>query len=146
MDFQIRELRPEDVENGLLETLSALSEVNLKLTDAERLINHRICYQWRNVRTWVAVSKESKVVGHITLLWEPKLIHSGKAVGHIEDVVVASFAQSSGVGKALVNHVIQFCRDNGAYKILLNCSEKLSSYYAKLGFKEQGVEMRMDLN
>jgi glucosamine-phosphate N-acetyltransferase len=87
-----------------------------------------------------------RVVGAITFLLEPKLIHGGGIVGHIEDVAVHSDFMNRGVGRQLIGHAISFCRKNSAYKVILNCNSELEAYYLQLGFHNHGAEMRLNLN
>ena len=85
--------------------------------------------------------KDNKIVGSITLIIEQKLIHNGSCSGHIEDFVVLKEYQSQGIGKLLLEYVINICKQNNCYKCILDCNETLENYYIKNGFKKKGIYM-----
>lgn len=81
-------------------------------------------------------------IGIITLLIEQKLIHGGKCVGHIEDLVVHNKYKGKGVASQLISHCVKIAEENNCYKIILDCKEELIPFYNKNNFKQQGVCMR----
>lgn len=83
-------------------------------------------------------------IGIITLFIEPKLIHGGKCVGHIEDLVVYNNYKGNGIASQLINHCVKIAEENNCYKILLDCKEELIPFYNKNNFKQQGVCMRKE--
>ena len=83
--------------------------------------------------------------GMITLIIEQKLIHSGKCVGHIEDLVVSPEYRSKGVADKLIKHCIHLCKESNCYKVILDCKKELIPFYNKNKFEEQGVCMRLSL-
>ena len=83
-------------------------------------------------------------IGLITLIIEKKLIHGGKCVGHIEDLVVDKNFSGKGIARTLVNHCVNIAESNNCYKIILDCSESLEPFYNKLEFKKQGICMRKE--
>jgi glucosamine-phosphate N-acetyltransferase len=80
-----------------------------------------------------------------TLLIEPKFIHEGSSVGHIEDVVVAETARGLGLGKKIVEHLVKRAKELGAYKVILDTKEDTVGFYNKMGFHKHEVQMRIDL-
>lgn len=90
--------------------------------------------------------KDNKVVGTITLLIEQKLIHQGKCVGHIEDLVVDKDHNGMGIAKNLLAYALQIAKDNNCYKVILDCDKKLIPFYEKSGFKEKDIQMALYLN
>jgi glucosamine-phosphate N-acetyltransferase len=91
------------------------------------------------------VNNESsnKIIGIATLFIEPKLIHNFGFVGHIEDVVVDNNHRNKGIGKKLLDSLSQMAKDQGCYKVILDCSEDNASFYEKCGFKKHGFEMSL---
>jgi glucosamine-phosphate N-acetyltransferase len=87
---------------------------------------------------------ENKVVGLATVLIEPKFIHSGSKVGHIEDVVVSSKHRNLGIGKKLILKCLETAKENNCYKTILDCDDKNISFYEKLKFKKNGNCMRIN--
>jgi len=84
--------------------------------------------------------------GMITLIIEQKLIHSGKCVGHIEDLVVGPEFLRKGVAKTLIDQCVNLCKENNCYKVILDCKKELIPFYNKSNFEEQGVCMRRSLD
>ena len=81
-------------------------------------------------------------VALITLFIEQKLIHGGKCVGHIEDLVVDNKYTGKGIASKLINHCLEICKNNNCYKTILDCDEKLLQFYENNEFKQQGICMR----
>lgn len=133
-----------DLDNGFLETLDNLRAVGKLSNIQKRNIFKKIKLGPGN-RILVAINEAGKVVGSTTLMIEQKFIHQGGLVGHIEDVVTHKDFRGMGVGKALVRHATDTARNAGCYKIILNCTEENREFYEKIGFKQHGIEMRIDL-
>ena len=89
---------------------------------------------------------DDKVVGSTTLLIEPKFIHQGGKVGHIEDVVITKEFQDSGIGEKLINFILDYAKKNDCYKTILDCSDDVKSFYEKIGLKKHSNCMRFDHN
>ena len=87
--------------------------------------------------------EDQKVMGMITIIIEQKLIHNGSCVGHIEDLVVDKEYRKQGIGNELLEHVINYAKQNNCYKIILNCNKDLIPFYNKNGFKEKECQMAM---
>lgn len=140
----IREIKPSDLEMGLLEVLTDLTEVGDLKPGAAKKILSRIASNPLH-KIFVAVDSKGKVVGTTTLLVEPKFIHEGGKVGHIEDVVVRKSYQGRDIGQMLVRAAIEHARKLHCYKCILDCEEAVAGFYERLGFRRYELEMRMDL-
>jgi glucosamine-phosphate N-acetyltransferase len=139
--YRVREIRSDDLKKGFLETLANLSEVGLDYSEGRKILSsikrnpfHRI----------FVVSKDGEIVGATTLLVEPKFIHAGGLVAHIEDVSVRKGYEGIGIGGSVVQAAVKEAKRLGCYKVILDCNEKLVEFYGRLGFKRHGVEMRID--
>jgi glucosamine-phosphate N-acetyltransferase len=84
-------------------------------------------------------------VGTITLIIEPKIIHNGRPVGHVEDLVVHHEHRGRGLARLLVNTVVSEAQRRHCYKVLLNCDDDHMPLYEKLGFTRRTHGMRLDL-
>lgn len=91
-----------------------------------------------NIFTFV---DNGKTVGLITLFIEQKLIHGGKCVAHIEDLVVDREYRRKGISSALIGHVMQYINNKNCYKVILNCKEELEPVYENSGFQKKGIQM-----
>lgn len=89
---------------------------------------------------------DDKVVGTASAITDMKLGHENALAVQIEDVAVLPTMQGKGIGKALVNHIVQKYKRQ-AYKIILYCSQENEEFYHKCGFYNAAcVLMRMDVN
>jgi glucosamine-phosphate N-acetyltransferase len=87
----------------------------------------------------------NQLVGMITLIVEEKLIHGGKRIGHIEDLVVDPKHRSSGIATQLILFATDICRQCECYKIILDCDESIVKFYNKNGFIQAGLSMRYNI-
>lgn len=63
--------------------------------------------------------EEGKIVASGTLVMERKFIRGCGKVGHLEDIVVEKTLQGTGVGKKLINVLVELSESLGAYKVSL---------------------------
>ncbi len=141
-DVTVRQLKEEDLFNGFLESLDSLrkaSDINQEkakkiLENIQSNPNHLI---------FVAII-DNKIVGSTSLLIEPKFIHEGGLVGHIEDVVVTREKQGLGIGEKLIEFSLEYAKKAGCYKTILDCSDDVKQFYEKIGFKRHTNAMRFD--
>ncbi|MBN2067481.1 MAG: GNAT family N-acetyltransferase [Candidatus Diapherotrites archaeon] len=93
------------------------------------------------------LEKEGRVLATATLLLQMNLSHGGRPFGHIENVVVDTKQRGQGLGKVIIDHLLEKAREKNCYKVVLSCKKDLNvPFYAKCGLKESGqVEMRLDL-
>ena len=138
----IRELRKEDLGNGFLTTLDSLRQTS----DIERNKAEEIFEKISSNPDHVIVVAEldGKIVGTTTLLIEIKFIHSGGLVGHIEDVVVDKNFQGQRIGEKIMKYLLEFAKNRGCYKTILDCTDDVKPFYEKLGFKHIANELRFD--
>ncbi|MER5175916.1 MAG: GNAT family N-acetyltransferase [Candidatus Nitrosocosmicus sp.] len=146
MSFLLRELKEDDFSNGFFETLSNLSKVGKisNETELSKEILKRINKD-KNYRIVIAEDENNhQVVGTATLLIEQKFIHNGGKAGHIEDVVTRKGYEGKGIGKEIMKELIKIAKENGCYKIILDCDEKVINFYEKIGFKKHSIMMRIN--
>ncbi|HEY1547036.1 MAG TPA: GNAT family N-acetyltransferase [Kofleriaceae bacterium] len=88
------------------------------------------------------------IVGTYALLVMDNLLHHGAPSGVVEDVGVAPDLHGRGIGKAMMQHAMQRCRERGCYKLALSSNAKRSNahaFYASLGFEQHGVSFHVTL-
>ena len=64
-----------------------------------------------------------------------------RTLGLIEDVAVNENYRGKGIGKKLVQKLIGLASDKKCDKIILNSSEKNSTFYKKIGFEKNQIQM-----
>lgn len=135
----IREIYREDLTEGFFDLLSQLSgEVTER--DSDKLWD--LYNKMKPGIVTIVRSSEGEVDGTATILIENKFLHCGSRVGHIEDVVVREGKRTKGLGKKLIEKCLEIARDNGCYKVILDCNKEIIPFYAKCGFKPDGYCMR----
>ncbi|PGW52287.1 GNAT family N-acetyltransferase [Bacillus thuringiensis] len=114
--------------NGLLSLYESLEWNSLKLTVNEL---ERMCKQ-----SWYAiyVFDDKRLVGM------GRVISDGVITGIICGVGVLPKYQSIGIGKEIVERLIQHCEQNKVIPQLI-CVEKLQSYYESIGFEAFSIGM-----
>ena len=83
----------------------------------------------------------SALIGTGTLLIEEKMTHGGCKMGHIENVLVERTFRGCGQGEKLVEHLLNLAKSKGCYRVDLNCSSELESFYRKNGFSPKHMCM-----
>lgn len=136
----VRKAQASDIPT-LLVTLENLTEVGAHDIKQATQALDKIMSQDGHI--FVAI-KDEEVVGCCTLLIEQKLIHEQGLVGHIEDVATRKGFERQGVGKSVVSAAIDYAKERGCYKVILDCAESVAPFYEKLGFYKKELCMRKD--
>ena len=138
----IRKLEKEDFQKGFLNSLDTLREAsNISKEKALEIFN---LIQSNPNHIIVVAEINDRIIGSTTLLIEPKFIHQGGFVGHIEDVVVSKEFQGNQIGEKIVKYVLELAKKHNCYKTILNCSDEVKQFYEKIGFKYHSNEFRFD--
>jgi glucosamine-phosphate N-acetyltransferase len=140
---EIRDLELEDIyqHERFTDCLSQIAPCELTKKAMEGLYFDR---QHMGMRTLVAVIDDF-VVGTATIIIEPKFIHNGARCGHIEDVAVHPDFHGHGIGRQLMQELLEIARKNNCYKLLLNCEDEVVDFYKKFDFYKTPNNMRLDL-
>ncbi|KZD26897.1 GNAT family N-acetyltransferase [Bacillus cereus] len=114
--------------NGLLTVYESLGWNSLQLTVNEL---EQMCKQ-----SWYAIYafKEQQLIGM------GRIISDGVITGVICGVCVLPEYQSIGIGKEIVERLIQHCEQNKVIPQLM-CVETLQSYYETIGFEAFSIGM-----
>lgn len=143
--MKIRELLQKDMSH-LAQCLNALGDTNFEGREWAGPLYLKL-REGCQIKTFVAVDENDIPIGTASLIMEPKLLYAGSWGGHIEDVSVRKDQQGKGVGRALVQYLVNLCKSKpGCYKIVLNCAHDKVAFYEKFGFyKTDTAYMRIDL-
>ena len=88
----------------------------------------------------IVALEKGNVLGYASIHYIKKITRKS---GIIEDVVVKENQRGKGIGKLLVNNLIEKAKKNNCDKIILSSSEKNLKFYQKLGFQKNEFEMIM---
>jgi ribosomal protein S18 acetylase RimI-like enzyme len=84
------------------------------------------------------VETNNKVIGYASIHIIDKI---NRRSCLIEDVVIDKNYRSKGIGRDLIDHLINYSKNKKCDKIILNSSESNIIFYEKLGFKRNEVQM-----
>jgi len=88
--------------------------------------------------TTMVVCEGSTIIGVASIHIIYKL---SRTLGLIEDVAVDKNHRGKGVGKSIVEKLIEIGKQKNCDKIILNTSEKNSKFYEKIGFEKNEIQM-----
>lgn len=128
--------------NNYINLIKTFRETNITFNDFIKIINELP----NNHDIFVLLDNNFEIVGTITSIIERKIINNGKCVCHIEDLIISPHYKGKSYGSKLLEFVKIYSRQNGCYKIILNCSLDISNFYLKNNFKQNNVEMSFYLS
>jgi glucosamine-phosphate N-acetyltransferase len=142
---KIRGLKETDLfeGSGYFETLAFLTKAPvIEIGKAKQIMKQ---FEQSSKKVFVAEVEGHGIVSTTTLMIEPKFIHSGRPVAHIEDVVTIKKWEKKGIGSKLMEAAIKKAKQQGCYKVILDCSPENVKFYQDLDFRECEIQMRRDL-
>ena len=141
-EVTIRELKEDDIQKGFLKTLDTLRQTSSITQEKALEIFKEIKINPKHII--IIAELNGEIIGTTTLLVEPKFIHQGGFVGHIEDVVVSKEFQGQKIGEKIIKYVLKLAENHSCYKTILDCSDDVKSFYEEIGFKQHSNELRFD--
>ena len=81
---------------------------------------------------------ENKIVGVASLYLIQKL---SRKLGLIEDVAILEGQRGKGIGKLLVEKLIEISAEHNCDKTVLNTAEENVAFYKKIGFERKEIQM-----
>ncbi|HLD60937.1 MAG TPA: GNAT family N-acetyltransferase [Patescibacteria group bacterium] len=95
----------------------------------------------------ITIEEDGKEVGRARLYVMQNDLHT-EPFGFLEDVFVEEAYRKKGFGKKLVEESIEEAKQQGCYKLIFttrHTKPETQAWYEKMGFKNWGMEFRMDL-
>lgn len=135
---------PEKIKNAYLKLLNMLTcAPDMSHLDFSKKVNEiNTCGDIIIAYCFDIETQEVMIVGSGTLFYEPKIIHGGSYVGHIEDVVVHENYRKKGISSSIIQRMIEHGKKK-CYKIILDCKPEIEDFYEKNGFVKRGTQMAM---
>jgi len=93
-----------------------------------------------NSTIWI-IEYDKNIIATATILYEYKLIHNIVKLAHIEDVFIDDDWINKGIGKMLIEHLIEEANKKNCYKIILDCKEELEYFYKRTDLEKTGIQM-----
>lgn len=133
--LNFRRLEKADYDKNYLELLKQLTTVgDISKEKYETTIDKM------GAEVWV-IEFEGKIIASVSLLLEQKIIHECGIVGHLEDVVVDRDYRKYGLGKFIIERIINIAKERGCYKLIGDCKSELLGFYEKNGFESKCVQI-----
>ena len=129
----------QNLKNQYIELLSQLTNSPI-ITDEEFINKINEISKIGTIIVCYIDPKNIKIIGSGTIIYEPKIIHGGKSVGHIEDIIVDKNYRNKGIAQNILNMLVVLAK-NKCYKVILDCKEDLLYFYSKNGFNKNGIQM-----
>ena len=128
--MKIRQLQHSDIKQA----------INLWTSSFSRNFNNTLNAGYINDpnSTTMVVCEGSTIIGVASIHIIYKL---SRTLGLIEDVAVDKDHRGKGVGKSLVEKLIEIGKQKNCDKIVLNTSVKNSKFYEKIGFEKNEIQM-----
>ncbi len=121
-------------------TLPRLASQALETTRAQVAAHLALCLTDESHRVYVAADEGGRVVGYVAVHWLPYLILGGPE-GYVSELFIHSEAREQGLGKRLLDVVVQEARARGCSRLQLVNFRTRESYqrgfYAKAGWEER---------
>jgi glucosamine-phosphate N-acetyltransferase len=121
---------------ALLEQLTIVEKEKIDFIQFESFVNNL-----SNKHIIIVIEDNNKIIGTGTLLIENKVIHNMGLVGHMEDIVIHNNYRKQGLGKKIIDELINISIQSNCYKIILDCNEKNVNFYQNSGFKQKEIQM-----
>ncbi len=93
------------------------------------------------------VEESGRAIATYTLVILANLGHRGRPSSVVENVVVEPDRRGGGLGKAMMAHAAERCREAGCYKLALSSNRKRTEahrFYESLGFERHGYSFVID--
>ncbi|KKP96022.1 MAG: hypothetical protein US13_C0001G0124 [candidate division TM6 bacterium GW2011_GWE2_36_25] len=139
--YSLHHLHVGDYKKGYIELLGQLTECGQ--INFSKFCLFRYGLNPQHIVLVIENCDQGKIIATGTVLIEPKLIHSGRLVGHIEDIVTDESVRGHGFGKNIVLKLAQYAKVAGCYKVILDCKAENVPFYEKCGFTVKGSEMEI---
>ena len=136
MEIKIRDLELHDYDKEYLQLLSQLSVINVEKISRHAFSDFTMKLHPNHQIKVIEDTSKKIIIATATLIIEQKLIHDMKCVAHVEDVVIHEDYRGLGLGKKIIDHLVQISRNQNCYKTLLDCSQENTLFYEKCGFKK----------
>lgn len=141
---QIINLKEYPTDN-YMKYLKLLAELTTVFPDSGYISQKDFENQLNNIKSDIyLIIYDNDVIGSGSYIIEPKFIHNLGSVAHIEDIIIKSEYRGLGLGKDLIDYLINIINIKyNVYKIILDCDKKNIEFYNKCGFVEKSIGMAL---
>lgn len=102
--------------------------------------NETLDFMTPSTEIWI-IEYNNDIIATGTIIYEKKFIHNNASLGHIEDICVKSNYRKLGIGKVVVQYLMNLAKEHGCYKVTLDCNDENTHFYIKCGLEKRGFQM-----
>mgnify|MGYP006133496837 CR=1 FL=1 len=128
MNIDIRKLEVKDRKK-----LSELYSQEWKTDISEDMLNEFL----NTGNLLFVIEYKNKIIASANLHIQHKLIHGGCKMGYIEEVITSNKYRGLGMGKKIINRLLEEGKKMGCYKVALLCNIGLEKFYLNSGMITQ---------
>ena len=142
-DIVIREATPDDIPQ-LLHIYSSAGVGEVQFSVEEATVHYGRLKQYPSFHLYIAFIDQN-AAGTYELLIMDNMAKRGRRSGIVEDVAVDPRFQGRGVGRAMMEHALEQCRNANCYKLMLSSNlkrEDAHRFYESLGFERHGYSFQ----
>ena len=137
-DFIYRKLEKNDYKNYLcLMNSFRKTDINVDKVYFDKIYDTIMI----NNNSIIVCEYMGQLIGSITILIEQKMIHNFALYAHIEDVFVDETFRHKKIGSQLIQEALNYCKKINVFKVSLNCSNELETFYASNNFEKRQINM-----
>jgi glucosamine-phosphate N-acetyltransferase len=134
-DCVIRKLNENDYDKYII-MINEFRETFFTKNQFEETLKYMVPHS----EIWI-VEYNDDIIATGTVIYEKKFIYNNSSLGHIEDICVKKEYRKFGLGKLIVQHLMDQTKKMGCYKVTLDCNEENSHFYEKCGLEKRGFQM-----
>lgn len=141
----IREAAEKDIPEVLKLLMSMDGEDGMDSSAALKIWNNIKRYPYYKL---LVVEERESIVGTCSLIVLDNLGHQGARLAVVESVIVERNHRGQGIGKLMMDHVMELAREEKCYKLMLSSNKKrvpAHEFYRKLGFKQHGISFMIEV-
>ena len=141
MNLAIRELKPQDKTQWLELWDGYLNFYQQELSEAQTELSWQRLLHAKDGLHAIVAEHDAKLVGLAHYFWTPSTWQENKDI-YLEDLFVSPTVRGQGVGKRIIENLVQICRDAGGSKVhwqTHHTNKTAIGLYKKLGKESEFI-------
>jgi len=140
--------KKENLED-ILRLLKQLVENDESVIEYKNYVKLWHYIETHNIKYFLA-KDNNDIIGLCFLCVIPNLTRSGKSIGFIEHVIIDKNYRKKGIGKNLMEKVIEYAKECNCYKVIIQSGKERKiahKFYEKIGFNgksKKAFELRFN--
>lgn len=136
--FSLRLLERDDIFDGYFELINHFTR-DLHITEMD-VMGYFNELQNQFFKTFV-IKYNGQVIATAKIVLERKAHNNCRKMGNIQDFVIHPDYRNNGLGRLLMEKLVEVGKEEDCYKIILSCNDDVKGFYEKMDFIRKGNEM-----